>query len=266
MMEGRSTTPFLSSNTRPCIWPVRPMPRISSAPVLPLWRHCGIARHAVRHQSCGSCSAQPMCGELIAACSHVAELSTRPVWSSKTARVPPVPTSMPRSFIAMKSAAPPRVGWAQRNKMTEVGEDTTLRAGTKKARRIFVGSQFPNSPSSGSKSGLFQRRAAIANLKKLDEGRAGGSAYSPQQICETRIGPYRIKGRLHHEFNHIWVMFGVSSFKPAKGLLLVSKRAVDPSQVVRRDVAYFGFTSQVISNRSCFDVFAGSSVCLGQSS
>ena len=48
-----------------------------------------------RHQSRGSCSAQPVRGDANGTCSSVAEPAMRPVASMMMARVPPVPTSMP---------------------------------------------------------------------------------------------------------------------------------------------------------------------------
>ena len=55
------------------------------------------ASPVARHQSRGSCSAQPGRGDANAACSEVADPRMRPRSSSRSARVPPVPTSMPRS-------------------------------------------------------------------------------------------------------------------------------------------------------------------------
>jgi hypothetical protein len=50
-----------------------------------------MAMSAARHQSSGSCSAQPGCGVRKGACSSDAELTTRPCSSTSTARVPLVP-------------------------------------------------------------------------------------------------------------------------------------------------------------------------------
>src|SRR5216684_5194768 len=101
MMDGRSTSPRASSNTRPCICPVTPMPAMSPLVAPAFVMHSRIAEQATRHQSSGSCSAQPTLGDDIGACSAVAALSTRPVSSSSTARVPLVPTSIPRSLAVI---------------------------------------------------------------------------------------------------------------------------------------------------------------------
>ncbi len=103
---GRTTSPAASSSTRPCICPLRPIAAISPASVLALDKHSAIATQAARHQSRGSCSAQPNCGDTIGACSAVAEPNTRPASSSSTARVPPVPTSIPRSFVVILRGFP----------------------------------------------------------------------------------------------------------------------------------------------------------------
>ena len=57
-----------------------------------------MASCAARHQSSGSCSAQPMCSEWTGAWSAEWEARTWPARSMRTARVPPVPTSMPRNM------------------------------------------------------------------------------------------------------------------------------------------------------------------------
>src|SRR5713101_8932707 len=101
MLDGLSTSPGASSNTKPCICPVTPMPEMSP-PLAPAFViHSRIAEQAARHQSRGSCSAQPTLDDDIRACSAVAAPSTRPVSSSSTARVPLVPTSIPRSFVVI---------------------------------------------------------------------------------------------------------------------------------------------------------------------
>src|SRR5487761_1644933 len=51
---------------------------------------------AARHQSSGSCSAHPAKVERKGACSADSEATTLPDASTRTARVPPVPTSIPR--------------------------------------------------------------------------------------------------------------------------------------------------------------------------
>src|SRR5829696_1417440 len=58
------------------------------------------ASPVARHQSAGSCSAQPGRGVAKAACSVVAEPTIRPDGSITSARVPLVPTSIPRKFMA----------------------------------------------------------------------------------------------------------------------------------------------------------------------
>ena len=57
------------------------------------------ASPVARHQSSGSCSAQPGRGDAKAMCSAVAEPTSRPPASMTSARVPPVPTSMPRKTL-----------------------------------------------------------------------------------------------------------------------------------------------------------------------
>ena len=61
MMDRRSTRPCLSSITRPCIWPEIPRPLMSRGSTPPCWMtDCKVSQEA-RHQSRGSCSAQPLC-------------------------------------------------------------------------------------------------------------------------------------------------------------------------------------------------------------
>ena len=77
MMDGRRTSPASSSITRPCICPE--MPRAFTSPAsTPLlantWR---MVSTAARHQSAGSCSAQPFCG-CVMGYSTVAEAMTCP--------------------------------------------------------------------------------------------------------------------------------------------------------------------------------------------
>src|SRR5258708_15004235 len=89
------------SNTNPCMCPPTPTPELAP-PLAPAFViHSRIAEQAARHQSSGSCSAQPTLEDDIGACSAVAAPSTRPASSSSTARVPPVPTSIPRSFVVI---------------------------------------------------------------------------------------------------------------------------------------------------------------------
>src|SRR5216684_5208827 len=103
---GRNTSPAASSSTKPCICPLSPTAR-TSAPVAPASvKHSATATQVARHQSLGSCSAQPNSGDAISACSAVAAPSTRPASSTSTARVPPVPTSIPKSLVAILRRLP----------------------------------------------------------------------------------------------------------------------------------------------------------------
>ena len=61
-----------------------------------------MASWAARHQSSGSCSAQPMCSEWMGAWSAAWEARTLPVRSMRMARVPPVPTSIPRNMSLLR--------------------------------------------------------------------------------------------------------------------------------------------------------------------
>src|SRR5713226_7026217 len=103
---GRTASPAASSSTKPCICPLSPMAETSARVAPASVKHSAIARHAARHQSRGSCSAQPNSGDAISACSAVAAPSTRPASSSSTARVPPVPTSIPKSLVAILRRLP----------------------------------------------------------------------------------------------------------------------------------------------------------------
>src|SRR5215813_3468380 len=58
-----------------------------------------IAATDARHQSSGSCSAHPVCGEANGTCSIVSDATICPALSIRTARDPPVPTSIPRQYI-----------------------------------------------------------------------------------------------------------------------------------------------------------------------
>ena len=60
------------------------------------WR---VANIDARHQSRRSYSAHPVCAEANGTCSTVAEAVTCPSVSTTTARVLPVPTSIPKNFI-----------------------------------------------------------------------------------------------------------------------------------------------------------------------
>src|ERR1700722_2215157 len=85
----------------PCICPEKPTQAISSL-FSPL---CAIALRtatlAARHQSSGCCSAQPICSEANGSCSSVAEATMRPSARRISARVPPVPMSIPRTWPGM---------------------------------------------------------------------------------------------------------------------------------------------------------------------
>ena len=99
MSEGRSTAPFSSSRTAPCIWPVRPSAAMGCFGSGAAAMASRMASCAARHQSSGSCSAQPGCGVRKGAWSLAALEITLPLASTMTARVPPVPTSIPRNHI-----------------------------------------------------------------------------------------------------------------------------------------------------------------------
>ncbi len=60
---GRRTLPSASSITQPCIWPVRPMASTGAPLRAGSASTAAMASRAARHQSSGSCSAQPMCSE-----------------------------------------------------------------------------------------------------------------------------------------------------------------------------------------------------------
>ena len=67
------------------------------------WR---TASAVARHQSRGSCSAQPGRGLANGACSSFADARILPFSSTMIARVPPVPTSTPRVGISPPIFAP----------------------------------------------------------------------------------------------------------------------------------------------------------------
>src|SRR6266403_6121526 len=103
---GRNTSPAASSSTKPCICPLSPTAETSARVAPASVKHSATATQVARHQSRGSCSAQPNSGDAISACSAVAAPSTRPASSSSTARVPPVPTSIPKSLVAILRRLP----------------------------------------------------------------------------------------------------------------------------------------------------------------
>ena len=99
MSEGRKTLPAASSSTAPCICPVNPIPAIALAGWPLAVSTARMACCAARHQSAGSCSAQPSDVARKGACSLAAEATTLPFASTNTARVPPVPISIPKKNV-----------------------------------------------------------------------------------------------------------------------------------------------------------------------
>ena len=88
-IAGRSTRSASSRQTSPCIWPERPSQTSPNG-------NLSSTASAARHQSSGSCSAQPGCGvESGYGSSSVA--STSPSGEIATALTPVVPTSSPTS-------------------------------------------------------------------------------------------------------------------------------------------------------------------------
>ena len=94
------------------------------------WSALRTASAAARHQSRGSCSAQPGCGLAKLACSSVPEARTAPWSSTMTARVPLVPTSMPRIGIQPPSYARKLRKLVIRKALRDVGS-SALGRGTK---------------------------------------------------------------------------------------------------------------------------------------
>src|SRR3984957_152515 len=82
----------------PCICPEKPTQAISSlfSPLSAIALRT--ATPAARHQSSGCCSAQPIFSEANGSCSSVAEATMRPSARRISARVPPVPMSIPRTW------------------------------------------------------------------------------------------------------------------------------------------------------------------------
>src|SRR6185295_18827560 len=97
MIAGRNTSSLESRRTKPCICPERPTALISSLDDCDKTSRTTVI--VACHQSSGSCSAHPVRVETKGTCSAVAEATTLPSGSITTARVPPVPTSMPKVFI-----------------------------------------------------------------------------------------------------------------------------------------------------------------------
>jgi hypothetical protein len=76
------------------------MPVMESAATPVFDSAAAIASSDARHQSSGSCSAQPVRGERNGACSLVSDPRSVPSSFRISAREPPVPTSMPRTGMA----------------------------------------------------------------------------------------------------------------------------------------------------------------------
>src|SRR5271165_899482 len=165
MIAGRSTRFSLSRTTNPCICPVRPIPLSSLASVFACARHCGTARAVAAHQSSGSCSAHPSCGEVKFACSAVAAPITRPSPSITTARVPPVPISMPRSFIHFDLALEFSHSEGDGNMVTRIFQSLV------RLRRRFDAIAVPRTDKSNVKRSFFEHALefahAIANAQSL---------------------------------------------------------------------------------------------------
>src|SRR5207248_10070793 len=97
MIAGRNGSSFSSSKTAPCICSERPTQAISVAAMLLFFSTAATASQHACHQSFASCSAQPIRGEANGTWSAGAEATIAPLSLTNTARVPPVPTSMPRT-------------------------------------------------------------------------------------------------------------------------------------------------------------------------
>jgi len=97
---GRTTSSDSSSITAPCICPEKPTQAIASPPSEAFPKALRAATPVARHQSSGRCSAHPICGEANGSCSSVAEEITFPDLSIIKARVPPVPISIPRTYMS----------------------------------------------------------------------------------------------------------------------------------------------------------------------
>ena len=95
---GRTTSPAASNITAPCICPENPTHEICSPRKFPAASTLRTATPAARHQSSGRCSAHPILGEANGSCSSVADAAMCPRSSTTSARVPPVPISIPRMY------------------------------------------------------------------------------------------------------------------------------------------------------------------------
>src|SRR5579883_782884 len=99
MSEGRTTRPPASTRTKPCIWPESPMAR-TSGPATWAWaRTARIDWNAASRQFSGRCSAHSGRSIRISSCGAVTAATTWPREFTRTARVPPVPTSTPIQYI-----------------------------------------------------------------------------------------------------------------------------------------------------------------------
>ena len=111
MSDRPSGSPAPSSRTTPCIWPERPIAITSRVPAAAS-ASC-TAPVTPRHQSFASCSAHSGFG-VCSGYSRVAPATTRPsAGSTRIARAPVVPTSMPsRSFVdvSLMGASLPALG------------------------------------------------------------------------------------------------------------------------------------------------------------
>src|SRR5258708_36192134 len=102
MIDGLSTSPCASSNTKPCICPVTPIPEMSP-PLAPAFViHSRIAEQAARHQSRGSCSAQPTLDDDIGGGAPRAPPPTPPPSPPTPPPAPPRPPPHPRKLAGQR--------------------------------------------------------------------------------------------------------------------------------------------------------------------
>ena len=100
IIEGRKTSCFLSTMTRPCIWYEIPIALTSAALKLVFALIFPIAAIQFSHHVCGCCSAQPGFFAMISSSfsGDVAEPITAPVWESRrVAFIDELPTSKPNN-------------------------------------------------------------------------------------------------------------------------------------------------------------------------
>jgi hydroxypyruvate isomerase len=102
MSAGRTIRSSASSNTAPCIWPDRPTARMAAAGMPARSIAARMTSWLARHQSSGSCSAQPIRGDANGACGWVASASSPPSSAMRSARLPVVPTSSPSRGIGRR--------------------------------------------------------------------------------------------------------------------------------------------------------------------